>query len=452
VTDPDLARLGRYVAERQDRALERDAASESTRRYLAEHAARARSERGGKGRDVATRGLDDSAARARPWLRLALAALLVVLGLVGLKEVLFSGPALSFTIGASGESGVLRAWASAPEGARLPIRFSDGTLIELEPRARARVVELGRFGADIVIESGRAHIDVVPVRFRMPGERPWRVNLGPFGVEVNGTRFDVEWSPRTDEFALDLFEGTVRVSGCQDGHSVTLVAGQGVRASCSEQRWLLVSASEAKSLTPASPPNLRAPVAPADEPGAAEPPPSAKPAPDARLPGRPTPRRAPSSAPRSWQALALGGHYSAAFERALDAGFEAECERVTAADLALLGDTARLNGDAARAQAAYLAARRRFGGSQAAVQAAFALGRLTVTSDRSAAIEWFERYLREAPEGPLAPAAHDWLFELVGDSNSPKRRRQLAKNYLEHRPDGAHAEEARRILDANEPR
>jgi hypothetical protein len=473
VTELDLMRLGRHVAEREDAALAADdaaAPSENTRRYLAEYAARAggartRDAAGARSREglfgigrlgLGLRSGPGAAPRAARIGLAAMAAVVVGVALLALKGLVLAPAPLSFTIGSAGERGVLRNWESAPDDASVPIRFSDGTRVVLEPRARARVVAVSERGAEIVIESGRAHVDVVPVRRAAAGESPWRVSLGPFSVEVKGTRFDVEWDPRTDAFALDLFEGSVRVSGCQEGHAHTLVAGQGVRASCSQRRWELVSASEANSAAaaPAAPPNA-VPAEGALGGGQAE---SEKVAPaesraehEARDPigrGRASRSlaRAPA-APRSWQALALRGHYAEAFERALDAGFETECERVGASDLVLLGDAARLGGDAAHARAAYLAARRRFEGSAAAAQAAFGLGRLAVKSAPRDAIDWFERSLREAPRGPLAAAAHDWLFELVGDTGSPARRREVAKRYLEQHPDGAHAEDARRIIE-----
>jgi hypothetical protein len=484
VTELDLRRLGRHVAEQQEAQLEAaraaegaDAAGERTRRFLAEYAARrdgeprahgeARSHDAarGRGRRLAFGGERGQRA-VRVWRWVGLAALVAV-ALFALKAA-FAPPApLSFTVGPASEPGVLRDWESAPDDARLPIRFSDGTRVELEPSARARVVAVTHRGAEIVVESGRAHIDVVPAP--VSGESPWRVSLGPFAVEVKGTRFDVEWDPQSGDFALDLFEGTVRVSGCHEGHSHTLVAGQGVRASCSEKRWTLVSVSEAEAAEAAAPVGSRtaeavAPI-PSEEAAAAVPE-TLAPAP--RETARPTGPSAVTGSrpttgsrgvtgpravtPRSWQALALDGHYSAAFERALEAGFESECERVGASDLALLGDIARLNGDDARARAAYLAVRQRFDASPAAAQAAFALGRLAVKSDRSAALEWFERSLREAPRGPLAPAAHDWLFELGVETGSPARRREVAQRYLDDHPDGAHAEDARRLLEGHAPR
>jgi len=522
VTELDLTRLGRHVAEREDAALAADDAgtSEGTRRFVAEYAAGTEREGGDAGaaalgREGHALGTGGAAGRGRQrWfglgpqhgrrsrtgargagapalgLRFGLAAMaaVVAVGLFALKEGVLAPAALSFTIGASGETGVLRDWASAPDDASLPIRFSDGTRVLLEPQARARVVALSERGAEVVIESGRAHLDVVPARAPVTGESPWRVSLGPFSVEVKGTRFDVEWDPRTDDFALDLFEGSVRVSGCQEGHAHTLVAGQGVRASCSQKRWSLVSVSEATGSSASGATGAGAasagvagagPVAHA-APGAGDAPGedaggASVAAGEARAerglgaPGEAgasaatgaagakvargrgaSAARAQQVSPRSWQALALRGHYSEAFERALDAGFDSECERVGASDLVLLGDTARLGGDAARARAAYLAARRRFDDSPAAAQAAFGLGRLAVKSNPREAIEWFERSLREAPKGPLAAAAHDWLFELVGETGTPSRRREAAQRYLEQHGDGAHAEDARRILEGNE--
>jgi FecR-like protein len=452
MSDGELSRLGRHVAEQEDMRLEAAEPSESARRFLAEYAAR-RSQEEDPGREQGEdRASTPQKERGplRTWLRLSLAASLV-LGVFALKEAVFWDPPLSFTVGS--ETGVLRDWESAPDDAHLPIRFSDGTSVDLEPGARARVVAVGRAGAEIVIESGRAHIEVVPVRYRIPGESPWRVSLGPFAVEVKGTRFDVEWQPHGDDFALDLFEGSVSVSGCESGHSHTLVAGQGVRASCSKKQWSLVTLDEAAraeaveaevvAAAPVAVADVTPPGANANDGGADLQPPA-----PARKAGPARARDAMTA--RSWRSLALGGHYAAAYEAALGVGFEAESERIGAEDLTLLGDTARLNGDSRRAEAAYRAARQRFAGSAAAARAAFALGRLAVKSDPQAAIRWFESYAREQPGGPLIGAADDWLFELVGESGTPARRREIARAYLERHPEGPHAGDARRILDADE--
>jgi hypothetical protein len=117
----------------------------------------------------------------------------------------------------------------------------------------------------------------------------------------------------------------------------------------------------------------------------------------------------------------------------------------------LLGDVARLAGEPEHAAHAYAAVRRRFAGSPSAARAAFALGRLRVDTDRAAAERWFDTYVREEPSGPLVAAAHDWLFELAVSSGEPGRRQARARSYLDLYPNGAHAEDARRLLERSPP-
>src|SRR5258705_2575499 len=77
-------------------------------------------------------------------------------------------------------------------------------------------------------ERGRAELDIVP----RSGKR-WQVGAGPFLVQVTGTRFDVEWDPRTLHFALQMREGTVIVTGC--GVVSKVLSGTDLfRASCTE--------------------------------------------------------------------------------------------------------------------------------------------------------------------------------------------------------------------------
>jgi hypothetical protein len=192
---------------------------------------------------------------------------LVALGLAAafaLKERVFWDPPLSFTVGADAESGVLHDWESAPDDASLPLRFSDGTLVTLEPKARARVVAIGRAGAQIVIESGRARVEVQAARFRVPGEAPWRVHLGDFSVEAESARFDVGWEPRADAFAVAVLDGSVTASGCDDGRSLQLGPSEGLSASCSQHRWQPVAATDALASVPTEPdfPSTPAPGAP----------------------------------------------------------------------------------------------------------------------------------------------------------------------------------------------
>lgn len=468
----ELRALGAHIAAKQDEALLDMQPHEPTRRHLGEFVAK---------RHASLAEPTRPWWQKRAWLPLAASAFAVV-GLLGLANVLW--PTLQFQVGSNGRTGVLRHWEEAPNYEPLPLLFSDGTRVDLNPSARARVVEVSRAGAHVVLESGRAHLDVVPNK-RLPGERAWSIDAGPFLVEVKGTRFDLSWDPRTDEFALDLFEGAVTVRGCGRETALGIVAGQSVRASCAKQQWSVAPITTlvaAGGTEPAPATNLEAdaekeppePTSPASSSVEAVVPPT-QPNPivdDVKVRGvgngtgvsaksakesarttldEDTPRATPAPNAVSWQTRAQEGKYAEAYALAQASGFVQECERVSAEDLLLLGNTARLGGSAANAVQAYQAVRRRFPGTASAAGAAFALGRSQVKTNPAEAERWFETYLREQPGGALSQAASDWLFELAVRSGNPDQQRARARRYLDRYPSGTHAEDARRLLQQLSP-
>ncbi len=452
MSERDLLALGQHVREREDHLLAGVDPDEATRRHLAEYVARRPSQR------TPVRRNPIPERWRQPWLGLALAAAAaaaVALAFFTIQGSAFSSSPLTFSVGPSARAGVLRAWESAPAGGSLPIRFSDGTLVDLEADARARVVALGSAGAEIVIESGRAHVDVVPVRGRARAKSPWRVSTGPFSVEVKGTRFDVAWDPAADSFALDLFEGSVIIKGCGSVEGHAIVAGQSVRASCARREWsvaaLAASASSARadvstrSASQQPPPDALGPSEESDPEDAGLAPVASQRRAAARTGAAARERGEPER--RSWQELGRAGHFRQAYARAVRAGFAAECERGSAGDLMLLGDAARLSGDAERARQAYLALRRRFPSGAAAARAAFALGRLSVEAEPRAAARWFDVYLREQPDGPLAQAALERLLELTSALGDGEWQREVARRYLARYPSGPHAEAAVQLLE-----
>jgi hypothetical protein len=185
-------------------------------------------------------------ARSRLWLRLSLAAL-VVLAASAWEEIWFWRPPLTFRVGGS-QSGVLGDWESAPETEPLILRFSDGTSLQLEPGARARVLTLGRAGAEIAIDSGTARVAVAPTARPVFWGSAWRLSTGPFSLEVTSARFEISWDPRADDFTLEVFEDEVRLSGCE--RAQTVVAGQAVHASCRRNQWASGSALDPAKAAP----------------------------------------------------------------------------------------------------------------------------------------------------------------------------------------------------------
>jgi transmembrane sensor len=420
-----LESLGAHVAEQEDRVLDRDAPAERVRKALADRAARR----------------PDGKPRRAVW-RPALIAAAVAGTALGAGAWIYarSSPAeavpLSFTVGEPPQAGVIRQWVSAPSSSDLPVRFSDGSQVTLSGGSRGRVLRLSPSGAELIVESGRAIVEVVP-----KGNTDFRVRTGPFDIEVTGTRFVAAWTPDQDQFVLELHEGKVVVTGCGLGDGVTVGAGQRLEASCNPARYAMSAPGKTARSSRLSAPSARATaVAPAESIARA---PASTAMHDRAAVTAHAPRPAPAPKQDSWRELGRQGRFRSAYQVASAAGFEAECAGASADELLLLGDAARLSGHADHAAYAYQSLRRRFARTGAAAPAAFKLGRLGSGGD---ARRWFETYLAERPSGPLAEAALGRLFEAEVQSGGAAGARDLARRYLERFPRGAHADKARKVL------
>jgi TolA-binding protein len=394
----------------------------------------------------------------------------VVLGALSLFLVRRSPEPLSFFVGPGEERGAVGSWMSAHDASALPVRVSDGTRASLLPKGRARVVSVSPFGANVVVESGNARFDVVP-----HPNAEWRVNTGPFIVQVTGTRFEVEWHPDRDRFALELYEGHVTISGCHLVDPYSIHAGQRVEASCGGREFR-VAPIENPTASPAGPtvPGVSTSAAGGAEDGPAAPvvgesrPPETLPA-SPPLARSPAPNVAPAGGaahgPASsgaasglasadfedrWVDLAKRGLYADAFAAAEERGFDRERERRGAAEVLLLGDAARFSGHADHARLAYQTVRQRFPSTPSAALAAFQLGRddFDRRSDFAGAGRWLRVYLEEAGGGSLAPAAMGRLMEAELRRGNQSEARKIAETYLARFPKGSHADAARRVLGA----
>ena len=379
------------------------------------------------------------AERHRGTIRLRVAAALAAsFGLVALGAALAVrgrplGVVLSSPTAASG------GWISAPVDAPVSIRFSEGTEVTLEPETHARVAEVTRRGAHLLIESGAANVSVTPDR----GGR-WTFTAGPFQVDVKGTRFAVAWSPREQLFTLRLVEGSVFVSGCALGEGRPLFAGETLSASCLTREFHIDGSSSP------SPSDLPPPPATPSAPGPGlDPDESATrpaPAPPARAaPGRPA--HATEGYEATWQSLAHASRFKEAFARVNERGFDAELGRAGSDDLVLLGDVARLSGDSGRALLAYQRVRSRAAGTEAAANAAFAMGRVCFDQRGSyaEAAQWFATYRNERGDGPLARDATGRQMEALSRAGDTAGAARVAEDYLRRYPQGPHAPLARTL-------
>ncbi|HVR21018.1 MAG TPA: FecR domain-containing protein [Polyangiaceae bacterium] len=374
--------------------------------------------------------------RQERW-KLALAAVAAA-AVVGAVLAIVTPPAtLAVKMSESGGPPLLGAWLGAPQARPLSLEFSDGSRFELAPGSKARLVTLAQSGARVELAAGTLRVHVVPRK-----ATDFRLDAGPFGVHVTGTRFEMSYRPESEAFELFLEEGQVELTGCVFGQGRKLAAGQSVRASCGE-RSLDVSfgrRSAEPQKTPAEPsrPALEATASPSPHETQST-------VSNAPRSERSTKTQLPES---SWVTLARSGAFAEAFSAARSEGFEAECARVSAAELALLADVARHAKESRRAEQALLTLRRRFPGTNDAALAAFGLGRLEF-DERGAyskAAGWFRTYLNERPSGAMTREALGRLVEACYRSKDAAGAREAATRYLREYPSGPHAELASRVV------
>jgi len=303
---------------------------------------------------------------------------------------------------------------------RETIEFSDGSRVELEPKASAHIVRLEPRHAELSLREGKLTASV-----RHRDGVSWSVTAGPYEVRVVGTKFNVAWERTSQTLRVDVTEGRVRVSGGDlAGRVVELTPGEHI-----ERR--------------AAPPTAAAPRAAA--PGNAV----AAPAVDAADPGAIT--AAPgASAPTvpSLSELLAAGKYADAVARAEQRGFARVLAELPESELLALGNAARYTGASARARQTMLALRERFPGRPASSLAAFYMAKTAEQLDKNPkeAVRWLRVFLGESPNGGLAADARASLLSLLLALGDNAGAAAAAREYLEYHPTGPVADRARVVL------
>jgi FecR-like protein len=346
-------------------------------------------------------------------------------------------PALQLAV-VNGDLGTSGQVAGSAEGTRL--EFSDGTEVELGDSTQARVGTVDEHGAELGLESGRVTLNVV----RRAGAR-WSVTAGEYRVTVKGTTFSVDFAPERGDMTLDLVTGSVSVQGPLIAGGLELRAGQRVlirpREGLVQVRPL--DAPDAAPAVSANPAPALEPAHEAPDAGHAQAAAVARPTVARRAAPR---RRAPE--PEPWSRLVAAGRYAAVVE----AAEQRELARVYAdagpSDLQALADAARYVRRSDVARPALVALRERFAATNGAREAAFLLGRLEETGGAPArALEWYERYLSESPEGPYTAQALGRKLLIVRDRSGPAAAANIAREYLQRFPEGPYAANARVLLE-----
>jgi ferric-dicitrate binding protein FerR (iron transport regulator) len=307
------------------------------------------------------------------------------------------------------------------------IRFSDGSEVTLAPGSQTRVTELDPRGGRVQLNKGEVHVAIA----RKPGAN-WRVEAGPYTVRVTGTAFDVRWLEAEQRFELEMEHGSVVVTGPYTGSGIALRAGQ--RMIGGKGRVTVDAQAATAARLPVPTPNDAA----SESKGAEEP------LPEAALTSRPATGKSDARG-ATWSQQVAQGDFASVIEDAERRGLDRVFATSSIEDLSALADAARYGRRGAIAQRALLAERQRFPGSRPARDAAFFLGRLK-EDEGGGALEWYERYLAESPQGSYVPQALGRKVMLVYQQRGAAAARPEADAYLERYPNGPYAAAARKIV------
>lgn len=338
---------------------------------------------------------------------------------------------ITYSVGPADMQGVPGTWIAAGTQA-MPLRFSEGTLVTLEPGARARVTGTNAHGATMLVERGKAHAKVV----HQGASTSWLVHAGPFDVNVVGTEFDVAWDPTHEIFDIRVSEGKVIVRGplLDAGRAVSTseVLHVDVHHKTSEVR---MDSAETIPVATTPPPETHDST-PDDSQSKGD-----------GVPADPGPvvsSEKPVVVP-TWQKLAAAGKHKEALEAAEQAGFEQILGNASVPVLLQLADEARFAGAHARARQALVRARE----LGARGRSAFLLGKIAADHDHAPAdaIAWFQRYLDESPSGGLAEQALGRIVEIEDKLGHREPARKAAESYLQRYPGGAYETLARRVVE-----
>ncbi|MDP9034937.1 MAG: FecR domain-containing protein [Myxococcota bacterium] len=378
--------------------------------------------------------------RRRPWFAVRtviVAATLGVLAFVGVKALDRHATALSYAI----EDGhVDRAGSIEGSPASQPrLKFSDGTEVLLSAGSKASLRSVDDQGARMTFADGGAHVDVI----HRPGAR-WLFEAGPFLINVTGTAFSVAWRAGEEQLDVHMERGSVAVTGPLTDGPIVLRSGQHLIVRVHQRETLIRDLEEPTNPGPVTSSTGPTGPRPADPPVVIS-----------QVPIR---ARRSGASPRAtvgvttahdedWANELANGDFEAIVRQAESRGVDACLAEGTSRDLASLGDAARYARRDDIARRVLLTERRRFPQSDAARDAAFLLGRMDeAQQSRSGALDWYEKYLSEAPNGTYSSEALGRRMILVQQLIGNERGREIAQDYAMRFPQGAYAERARALV------
>jgi TolA-binding protein len=297
------------------------------------------------------------------------------------------------------------------------VQFRDGSQIMLSPDTRLHVSRATRGNVSLTLDAGTVDVDV-----RQKGTTTWKLHAGPYTVTVHGTVFSVSWKPALQAIDVEVDRGLVNVKGPE-----LTPAGK------------MLSASE--SLHVGEPDTV---LALEDGPPATDGEPVEEEIEqDAGAIGESEPK---PSVP-VWKKLTRQGKHKEAIAL-VEADFDKLVKTLNQPDLWDLATSARLARKGSLALLALQSYRTRFPESANAATALFLLGRVEMDLDKkpAKAAQWFQKYLKDHPDGSLAEDALGRLVTAHSKAGNDAAARKAASTYLQKYPAGTYRDLALAVL------
>jgi ferric-dicitrate binding protein FerR (iron transport regulator) len=314
--------------------------------------------------------------RIRRWWIIAPAAVGLAV-LAGLYHLLSGAPRLQFQVDGRVPAD---AYVISEAGRPKQIDFSDGSNLVLHAGSRLRVAATDRHGAVLSLERGELDLAI----HHRPSAR-WRLDVGPYFVQVRGTHFNVRWNPDLGDVEVDLLDGAVTIGGPGIVAPVALEVGQQFRANKSGSYTVQ---RQQQSITP-SPTEPKEPVM--NEPAAASP--------RGRRVATASPAEPGAAASKpeklgcDWLGLVSNGQFEATLAQARVLGIGAALTDCPPRSLFALADASRYLGNFELSRKTLIAIRKR--SPNDASKAAFFLGRLEEARGNSeAALGWYSHAMQ----------------------------------------------------------
>jgi transmembrane sensor len=153
---------------------------------------------------------------------------------------------LGFTVGSSSDVSFDNRWIWAQDAEPVPVRFTDGTTMELEPDTRARVGDVRRHEASLTLETGT-------VRARLAShDGQWAIAAGPYQIRGSGSEFDVAWDPEAEVLEVEVQRGAASVDGPYVSNEQVVTLAQRLTVALRKKQVTISSLKATGELAPAA--------------------------------------------------------------------------------------------------------------------------------------------------------------------------------------------------------